>query len=77
MPARDLRAAAEADPSRDLATQEEVGAAIHLGPNASKIALKWGLSLEKLNSPEVNFVRLDLLCPPPSGSRSCSAPWLK
>ncbi|TNY24092.1 hypothetical protein DMC30DRAFT_420671 [Rhodotorula diobovata] len=35
--------------------KEEVGAAIHLGPNASKIALKWGLSLEKLNSPEVNF----------------------
>ncbi|GAA5945984.1 hypothetical protein JCM3775_003607 [Rhodotorula graminis] len=35
--------------------KEEVGAAIHLGPNASKIALEWGLSLERLNSPEVNF----------------------
>ncbi|GJN88253.1 hypothetical protein Rhopal_001218-T1 [Rhodotorula paludigena] len=33
----------------------EVGAAIHLGPNASKIAINWGLDLKRMNSPEVNF----------------------
>ena len=36
--------------------KQEVGAAIHLGPNASKIALKWGMDLDRLNSPEVNYV---------------------
>ncbi|GAA6018942.1 hypothetical protein JCM10207_009208 [Rhodosporidiobolus poonsookiae] len=35
--------------------KEEVGAAIHLGPNASRIALQWGLDMEKLNSPEVHW----------------------
>ncbi|BGP33051.1 hypothetical protein JCM10296v2_004840 [Rhodotorula toruloides] len=36
--------------------KEEIGAAIHLAPNASKIALKWGLDLDKLGSPEANWV---------------------
>ncbi|BGO99599.1 hypothetical protein RTG_01864 [Rhodotorula toruloides ATCC 204091] len=35
--------------------KEEIGAAIHLAPNASKIALKWGLDLDKLGSPEANW----------------------
>ncbi|ORY90089.1 hypothetical protein BCR35DRAFT_317057 [Leucosporidium creatinivorum] len=34
--------------------KQEVGAAIHLGPNASKIAIeRWGMDLTRLNSPEV------------------------
>lgn len=32
--------------------KSEIGAAIHLGPNASKIGLQWGMDLEKLGSPE-------------------------
>ncbi len=36
--------------------KEEVGAAIHLGPNAAKIALGWGMSLDNLNSPETQWV---------------------
>ncbi|GAA6022639.1 hypothetical protein JCM8202_005029 [Rhodotorula sphaerocarpa] len=35
--------------------KEEVGAAIHLGPNAAKIALEWGMRLENLNSPETQW----------------------
>ncbi|GAA5973885.1 hypothetical protein JCM8115_002516, partial [Rhodotorula mucilaginosa] len=35
--------------------KEEVGAAIHLGPNAAKIALGWGMSLDNLNSPETQW----------------------
>ncbi|GAA6037985.1 hypothetical protein JCM8097_009526 [Rhodosporidiobolus ruineniae] len=35
--------------------KEEVGAAIHLGPNASKIALQWGLDLDRLRACEVNY----------------------
>ncbi|GAA5984663.1 hypothetical protein JCM10908_003448 [Rhodotorula pacifica] len=35
--------------------KEEVGAAIHLGPNAAKIALAWGMQLENLNSPETQW----------------------
>lgn len=41
--------------------KEEVGAAIHLGPNASKIALQWGMDLEKLNSCEVHYVSISHL----------------
>ncbi|KAL8276719.1 hypothetical protein RQP46_010898 [Phenoliferia psychrophenolica] len=37
--------------------KSEIGAAIHLGPNASKIALKWGLDLANLNSPECNVYK--------------------
>lgn len=36
--------------------KEEVGAAIHLGPNAAKIAIGWGMSLDNLNSPETQWV---------------------
>jgi hypothetical protein len=46
--------------------KEEVGAAIHLGPNASKIAIAWGLNLESLNSPEVNWVSLSPAAPGPA-----------
>ncbi|POY74198.1 hypothetical protein BMF94_2772 [Rhodotorula taiwanensis] len=35
--------------------KEEVGAAIHLGPNAAKIAMEWGLDLNNLNSPETQW----------------------
>lgn len=37
--------------------KSELGAAIHLGPNASKIALRWGMDLVKLNSPECNVYK--------------------
>ncbi|GAA5869814.1 hypothetical protein JCM8547_005850 [Rhodosporidiobolus lusitaniae] len=35
--------------------KEEVGAAIHLGPNAAKIALGWGMDLTLLNACEVHY----------------------
>ncbi|KAM0753464.1 FAD/NAD(P)-binding domain-containing protein [Meredithblackwellia eburnea MCA 4105] len=35
--------------------KSEIGAAIHLGSNASKIALRWGMDLKRLNSPEVKW----------------------
>jgi salicylate hydroxylase len=34
----------------------EIGAAIHMGPNASKILLAWGLDEQRLNSPNVQWV---------------------
>lgn len=34
----------------------EIGAAIHMGPNASKILLAWGLDVSRLNSPDVQWV---------------------
>lgn len=35
--------------------KEEVGAAIHLGPNASRITLGWGMDVEKVMSCPVNY----------------------
>lgn len=40
--------------------KSEVGAAIHLGPNASKIALDWGMDLNRLGSVECRWhIELD------------------
>lgn len=36
--------------------KEEVGAAIHMGPNASRIALEWGLDVKRVQSCKVNYV---------------------
>ena len=41
--------------------KEEVGAAIHLGPNASRITLAWGMDPEKTKSCPVNYVRSNSL----------------
>ncbi|SGY47476.1 BQ5605_C001g00535 [Microbotryum silenes-dioicae] len=62
--------------------KSEIGAAIHLGPNASKIALQWGLDLAALNSPEVQSyveksAKGDTLIAVPSDPRKgFGAPWL-
>ncbi|ORY86668.1 hypothetical protein BCR35DRAFT_302383 [Leucosporidium creatinivorum] len=62
--------------------KEEVGAAIHLGPNASKIALQWGMDLEKLNSCEVHYYHelgkdgKTHFKIPIDGRRDFSSPWL-
>jgi salicylate hydroxylase len=51
--------------------KEEIGAAIHLAPNAAKIALKWGLDLDKLGSPDANWVRKVLCAMPYDVDPSC------